>query len=259
MATVGDSSRRHGAILCAGAVALAALCMLALSTQSIPKSTSLALLAERKQGAITILATPRGSLLAEKSSDEDILDSKQDLDNGVDKELEAASAKVLATSFVDKVKLSGRAGESPAVLADKNQEDQDEDKNQAEHQSSTIQARKDWSKTHPDEDAEVVALKKQLWPQQATDASGAQVHANGQLSLSYDNKKQADQYEDEEKLAEHNSALIRARQDWSAQHPERVVWAVNVPRANNVGADIQALAAYSERRELLRGYSLNRA
>jgi hypothetical protein len=240
-------------------VALAALCMLALSTQSIPKSTSLALLAERKQGAITLLATPRGSLLSEKSSDEDILDSKQDLDNGVDKELEAASAKVLATSFVDKVKLSGRAGESPAVLADKNQEDQDEDKNQAEHQSSTIQARKDWSKTHPDEDAEVVALKKQLWPQQATDASGAQVHANGQLSLSYDNKKQADQYEDEEKLAEHNSALIRARQDWSAQHPERVVWAVNVPRANNVGADIQALAAYSERRELLRGYSLNRA
>jgi hypothetical protein len=257
MATVLEH-RQPGAIFCAGVVALAALCMLTLSTQSIPKSISLALLAERKQGAITILATPRGSLLSQKSSDEDILDSKQDLDNGVVKELEAASAKVLATSFVDKVKLS----DSPAVLADENQEDQDEDKNQAEHQSSTIQARKDWSKTHPDEDAEVVALKKQLWPQQAADSSGAQVHANGQLSLSYDNKKQADQYVDEEKkkLAEHNSALIRARQDWSAQHPERVVWAVHVPRANNVaGAEIQALAAYSERRELLRGYSLNRA
>ena len=254
MATVLEHLRR-GVILCAGAVALAALCMLALSTQSIPKSTSVALLAERKQGSITILATLRGSLLSQKSSDEDILDSKQDLEDGVDKESEAASAKVLATSFVS-------AGESPAVLADKNQEDQDEDKNQAEHQFSTIQARKDWSNPHPDEDAEIVAWKKQLWPQQATDASGAQVHANGQLSLTYDNKKQADQYEDEEKkkLAEHNSDLIRARQDWSAQHPERVVWAVNVPRANNVAAaEIQALAAYSERRELLRGYSLNRA
>ena len=152
--------------------------------------------------AKSLEAVTHVSLRERASADDDVLDSKQDLDNGVDKQSEAAAAALLATLFVDKLKLDS-VSDSPlpppavpppaaAVLADNKQQDQDEGKQQAEHDAVVMQARKDWSETHPDQDAKVVELKKHLWPQattDATDASGAQdqvhTHTHTHINIYY--------------------------------------------------------------------------
>ena len=107
---------------------------------------------------------------AKKDDDTDgVLESRTDMDNGVDASETAAAAKRLATSRVAKQ----QKGITTLVELKKNSakvKDDDHKKEMAEHDKEVMKSRLDWSKANLADDSKVAALKKALWAAEEAEA-----------------------------------------------------------------------------------------
>jgi hypothetical protein len=113
------------------------------------------------------------------SDDQDLLDNKDDMDNGVDTGAMQEAAKKLASSLVDKMEHSAAALKDDKVKGDTAQASSEtktakagDDADAAKKKEAAAEAekremRQKWSKEHPKDDAKVAELKKKLWDAEA--------------------------------------------------------------------------------------------